>query len=93
MRCYGHEFAKRVISKCDLLVMDDKEYTVDVDIRDLDGAEGAMADYYYTGEEKSFLTSSFATFLTGILDSTKDSVITPMGEVKRTMPKTKCLVD
>ncbi len=91
IRCLGHSFEKRVPAHCNLLVLDEKEYQIDVDIWDLDGAEGIIADYYYSGEEKTFLTSSFASFLEGVLDVAKDRVTTPFGEVTRNNAKNKVL--
>lgn len=91
IRCLGHSFEKRVPAHCDLMVLDGKEFQVDVDIWDLDGAEGIIADYYYSGEEKTFLTSSFASFLQGVLDVAKDRITTPFGEVERNNAKNKVL--
>ena len=56
-------------SRCDLLVWEDHEYQVDVELWDLDGAEGIIAHDYYSGEEKTFITSSFASFFQGVLKS------------------------
>jgi len=91
IRCLGYSFEKRVPAQCDLMVLDGQEFKVDVDIWDLDGAEGIIADYYYSGEEKTFLTSSFASFLQGVLDVAKDRITTPFGEVERNNAKNKVL--
>ena len=91
IRCVGYSFEKRVPAHCNLLVVDGEEYQIDVDIWDLDGAEGIIADYFYSGEEKAFLTSSFASFLQGVLDVAKDRVTTPFGEVTRNNAKNKVL--
>lgn len=91
IRCLGYSFQKRVPAHCNLLVLDDEEFQVDVDIWDLDGAEGVIADYYYSGEEKAFLTSSFASFLQGVLDVAKDRITTPFGEVTRNNAKNKVM--
>ena len=45
--------------KCDLLVTDAKEYQISAELWDLDGAEGIIADQFYSGEEKEFLTIPF----------------------------------
>ncbi len=81
LKCQGQSFRKRVISKCGLLVAEEREYPVTVEIWDLDGAQGIIADYIYSGEEKSFLSSSLASFLQGTLEATKGQVMTPLGEV------------
>ena len=81
LKCQGQSFGKRVISKCSLMVAEEKEYSVNVEIWDLDGAQGMIADYLYSGEEKSFLASSLASFLQGSLEATKTQVMTPLGEV------------
>ena len=81
LKCQGQSFGKRVASKCGLMVAEDREYPVKVEIWDLDGAQGMIADYIYSGEEKSFLTSSLASFLQGTLEATKTQVMTPLGEV------------
>lgn len=91
LRCSGYCFEKRVPAKCDLLVIGEQEYQVDVDIWDLDGAEGVIADYFYDGEEKAFLTSSFASFMQGVLDVGKDRITTPFGDTARDNAKNKVL--
>ena len=91
LRCQGYSFEKRIPAKCDLLVMDEHEYQVDVDLWDIDGAQGIIADYFYDGEEKAFLTSSFASFMQGILDVAKDRITTPFGEATRNNAKNKVL--
>ena len=73
LRCMGYSFKRRVSSRCDLLVWEDREYQVDVELWDLDGAEGIIADDYYSGEEKTFITSSFASFFQGILESNEST--------------------
>lgn len=90
-RCTGYSFEKRVPSKCDLMVLDDHEYEVDVSIWDRDGAEGVIADYYYTGEEKTFLTSTFASFLGATLSVAKGGINTPIGNVSNNNSKNKIL--
>lgn len=91
IRCLGYSFQKRVPAHCNLLVLNDEEYDVDIDIWDLDGAEGVIADYFYSGEEKAFLTSSFASFLQGVLDVAQDRVSTPFGNVTRDNAKNKVM--
>lgn len=91
LRCLGYSFEKRVPSKCDLLVIDDEEFSVDVDIWDLDGAEGIIADYYYSGEEKTFLTSSFASFLGATFDVAKGGVSSPFGTFNQNSAKNKIM--
>jgi hypothetical protein len=89
LRCLGYSFEKRVPSKCDLLVFSDQEFKVDIDVWDLDGAEGIIADYYYSGEEKSFLTSSFASFLGATFDVAKGGVSSPFGSFNQNTAKNK----
>ena len=91
IRCLGYSFQKRVPAHCDLLVIDDQEYKIDVDIWDLDGAEGIIADYFYSGEEKAFLTSSFASFLQGVLNVAKDRISGPFGQVTKSNAKNTLL--
>ena len=91
LRCLGYSYEKRVPARCDLLVVEGIEYQVDVDIWDLDGAEGIIADYFYAGEEKAFLTSSFASFMQGVLDVAKDRITTPFGNTTRPNAKNKVL--
>lgn len=91
IRCMGHSFQKRVPAHCNLLVLDDEEFAVDIDIWDMDGAEGVIADYFYSGEEKAFLTSSFASFLQGVLDVAQDRVSTPFGNITRDNAKNKVM--
>ena len=83
LRCMGYSFERRVSSRCDLLVWEDREYQVDVELWDLDGAEGIIADYYYLGEEKTFITSSFASFFQGVLESNtgKNKISHGMSEI------------
>ena len=90
IRCQGHGFDRRVLGHCDLLVSDGKEYSVDVDIWDLDGAEGIIADYHYSGEEKAFLTSSLSVFLEGVLEASKDKVMTPYGQISKGTGQKQC---
>ena len=89
IRCIGHGFEKRVLAHCDLLVVDEKEFAIDVDIWGIDGAEGIPADYYYSGEEKAFISSSFAAFLQGVLDASKERIMTPFGESNKDNAKNK----
>ena len=91
LRCLGFSFEKRVPSQCDLLVMEEEEYDVDVDIWDMDGAEGIIADYYYSGEEKTFLTSSFASFLGATFDVAKGGVSSPFGTFNQNTAKNKIM--
>jgi len=91
LRCIGYSFEKRVPAKCDLLVRDDEEFKVDVDIWDLDGAEGIIADYYYSGEEKSFLTSSFASFLGSTFAVARGGVNTPIGNITQNTAKNQIM--
>ena len=91
IRCMGHSFDRRVLGHCDLLVSDGKEYFVDVDIWGLDGAEGIIADYHYSGEEKAFLTGSLSVFLEGVLEASKDRVMTPYGQISKGQAKNNIL--
>ncbi len=91
IRCLGYSFQKRVPAHCNLLVLNDEEFDVDIDIWDLDGAEGVIADYFYSGEEKVFLTSSFSSFLQGVLDVAQDRVSTPFGNIARDNAKNKIM--
>ena len=91
VRCFGLSFGKRVQGKCDLLVSEDKEYKIDAELWDLDGAEGVIADEFYDGSEKEFLTSSFASFFEGVIRATKDRLVTPFGEVERQNGKNQVL--
>lgn len=61
IRCNSTSFGKRVIGKCDLVV-GDSEYNINAELWDMDGARGLIADKFYDGAEKEFLTSSFASF-------------------------------
>ena len=78
IRCLGHSFEKRVLGKCDLLVHDGAEYRIDASIWDLDGAEGIISDYYYSGEEKAFLTSSMASFLENAINIGSHKINNPI---------------
>jgi len=91
VQCTGMSFNKRVTNKCQLLVSEDGEYEVNVVIKDLDGAEGIIADEYYTGEEGNFLTSSLSAFFSGVMDATKDRILTPFGESTKSNAKNKVL--
>ena len=91
IRCTGMSFQKRVPSKCDLLILEDEEYPIDVEIWDLDGASGMIADYFYSGEEKSFLTSSLASFLSSTFSVARGGVNTPFGNVTGNNAKNKVL--
>ena len=75
VRCKGVSFGKRVVGKCDLVVSDESEYQIAAELWDLDGAEGVIADQFYDGSEKEFLTSSYASFFEGVLGATKDRLI------------------
>jgi hypothetical protein len=81
LKCFGHSFQKRVISKCNLLVLNGEEYEVSIELWDLDGAEGIISDYFYSGEEKAFVTSSFASFLQGVLETSKERISSPYGQI------------
>lgn len=91
LRCLGVSYGKRVKAKCDLLVTPEKQYQIQAELWDLDGAEGLLADEFYSGEEKSFLTSSFASFFEGVLDGARDRIVTPFGETVRTNAKNQVL--
>jgi hypothetical protein len=91
VRCKGLSFGKRVVGKCDLVVSDESEYQISAELWDLDGAEGIIADQFYDGSEKEFLTSSFASFFEGVLGATKDRLITPYGEVDKKNGKNQVL--
>ncbi len=87
VRCKAMSFQKRVRAKCDLLVLGDKSYQIDGLLWDSDGAEGLIADYFYTGEEKQFLTSSLANFFSSMLEGAKSKVSTPFGSLNKTTSK------
>ena len=89
--CQGMSFHKRITSRCDLMVWEGREFKVDVEIWDLDGAEGIISDHFYSGEEKSFLTSSMAAFLEGVLDSARERITTPFGQITKNNPNEKAL--
>lgn len=91
LRCQGFSFEKRIPSQCDLMVLDEQEFQVDVDIWDVDGAEGIIADYFYSGEEKTFLTSSFASFLGATFEVAKGGVNSPFGTVSQNTAKNKIM--
>ncbi len=91
LRCFGFSFEKRVPSQCNLLVTYGKEYPVEIDIWDLDGAEGIISDYYYSGEEKTFLTSSFASFLGATIDVARGGVSSPFGSLNQNTAQNKIL--
>jgi hypothetical protein len=91
IRCMGLSFGKRVQGRCDLLVTDSMEYQISAELWDLDGAEGVIADQFYDGEEKEFLTSSFTSFFEGVLSATKDRLVTPFSEVERQNGKNQVL--
>ncbi|MEX0799362.1 MAG: hypothetical protein WEB87_05105 [Bacteriovoracaceae bacterium] len=91
LRCHGTSYGKRIQAKCDLLVTDTRQYQIDAQIWDLDGAEGLIADEFYSGEEKAFLTSSFASFFEGVMDGARDRILTPYGETTRVNAKNKVL--
>jgi hypothetical protein len=91
LRCRGVSFQKRVLSKCDLLVLGEVEYPVNISIWDQDGAEGVISDYFYDGAEKEFLASSFASFLEGVTNAAKDRLITPLGQVNTVNAKNQVL--
>lgn len=91
LKCQGVSFQKRVVSKCSLLVLEGREYPVNISLWDEDGAEGIISDYYYSGEEKSFLASSLSSFLGGVVDAAKDRIITPLGQTNEVNAKNKVL--
>ena len=91
LRCQGHGFEKRVLSHCDLMALGERTWAVDVDLWGLDGAEGIIGDYYYSGEEKAFLSSSFAAFLQGVIEAGKQRITTPFGEIARDNAKNKIM--
>ena len=91
VRCSGANFSKRVVAKCDLIVADNKSYEVNASLWDLDGAEGIIADEFYTGEEKDFLTSSFSNFFEGVVEGAKEKVLTPFGDLDRRNGKNQIL--
>lgn len=91
LHCQSVSAGRRIIGACDLMVLDEVEYPIKAKLWDLDGAEGIIADHVYTGEEKRFLSSSMAAFMSGALDAAKDRIITPFGEVTRTSGKNKVL--
>lgn len=91
IRCQGISFGKRIQAKCDLLVTPDNQYKIDGQLWDVDGAEGIITDQFYSGKEKAFLTSSFASFFEGVLDGARDKIVTPFGETARVNAKNKVL--
>ena len=82
LKCAAMAPERRVLSRCDLLVINGKEYAVDARIWDADGG-GILPDKYWSGEEKSFLTSSFAAFLGGVWDAARERVAGPFGAVTK----------
>ena len=90
LRCAGMAPERRVLSRCDLMVHSGNEYAVNVVVWDKDGG-GMLPDKYYSGEEKSFLTSSFAAFLGGIWEAAKDRITTPFGIVSKKSGKNAIL--
>ena len=90
IRCESTSFGKRVIGKCDLVV-GENEYKVNAELWDMDGARGLIADKFYDGAEKEFLTSSFAAFFSAAADAAKDRILTPNGEQALTNSKNKAL--
>ena len=91
LRCSGSAPIRRILSSCDLLVVDGREYPVHVDIRDVDGAEGIIPDHHYSGEEKRFATSALASFFGGVLDAAKERIATPYGKIDKRNTKNKIL--
>ena len=91
IRCKAMSFQKRVRGKCDLLVIDEKSYPIDAHLWDTDGAEGLIADYFYSGEEKSFLTSSLSSFFASMLEGAKSKISTPFGNINKTTSKNQLL--
>lgn len=79
LRCFGITYQKRVNASCNLLVTEEFEYQVDVQIWDLDGSRGLIADKYYDASEKNFLTSSVSSFFQAILHANKEMITTPYG--------------
>ena len=90
VRCLSTSFGKRVVGKCDLVV-GEKEYKVNAELWDVDGAKGLIADKFYDGAEKEFLTSSFAAFFSAAADAAKDRILTPNGEQAVKNSKNKAL--
>ena len=82
LKCAAVAPARRILARCNLLVMSAQEYGVDVEIWDRDGA-GMLPDRYYSGEEKSFLTSGFAAFLGGVWDAARERVSSPFGTLTK----------
>ena len=82
LKCAAMAPERRVLSRCDLLVINGKEHAVDARIWDADGG-GILPDKYWSGEEKSFLTSSFAAFLGGVWDAARERVAGPFGAVTK----------
>lgn len=91
IRCHALSAGARILGNCDLLVLDEVEYSIKAELWDLDGAQGLIADHVYTGEEKRFLSSSMAAFMSSAVDAAKDRIITPFGEVARANGKNKVL--
>ena len=83
LRCTGSAPIRRILSSCDLLVAEGREYPVHVEIWDGDGAGGIVPDYYYSGEEKSFATSALASFFGGVWDAAKERISTPFGQIDK----------
>lgn len=91
IRCKSLSFQRRVIGKCDLLVIDNKEFEINAEIWDIDGAQGLIPDYHYLGEEKTFLTSSLSSFFSSMLQGAKTNVMTPFGEMTSSTQKNQIL--
>lgn len=91
VRCQGLSYGKRIIGDCNLIVSLDEEYSVDAKLWDLDGAEGLVADQFYDGQEKEFLTSSFSSFFEGAIQASKDTFVTPYGRFSENSNKNQAL--
>jgi hypothetical protein len=90
-RCQGAADYNRIITVCDLMVLNGKEYNVSVKIWADDGADGILADKIFTSEEKNFLSSSFTSFMSGVLDASKDRFTTPFGQADASTIKNRIL--
>ena len=91
VRCHGLSYGKRVLGDCNLIVSGNQEFDVTAMLWDLDGAEGVLADQFYDGSEKEFLTSSFASFFEGVLQASKDTFATPYGQFDTNSQKNQSL--
>ncbi len=91
VRCIGVSGGKRILAKCNLIIDSTKDYEIEGELWDTDGADGIVSDEYYDGSEKEFLTSSVASFFQGVLQASKDTFVTPYGRFAQKSNKNSAL--